>query len=140
MALINQATNILSERLPKVITPRAHAWIDYATAATFFLVGALSWKNNRRAAWAALACGTAEVTNVLITDFPGGVKPLISFETHGKVDATLAGAVSSLPNALGFAHAPEAHYFRAQGLAIAAVTALTDFKSETGNRSEYDAA
>ncbi len=89
MALINQATNILGERLPKVITPRAHAWIDYATAATFFLVGALSWKNNRRAAWAALACGAAEVTNVLITDFPGGVKPLISFETHGKVDATL---------------------------------------------------
>jgi hypothetical protein len=139
MALINQATNLIGDRLPKVISPRAHAWIDYAAAATFFLLAALSWKSNRRAAWAALACGTAEVTNALITDFPGGVKPLISFETHGKVDVTMAGAVSSLPNMLGFAHQPEATYFRAQGLAVATVTALTDFKNE-GNGSEYEAA
>ena len=139
MALINQATNLIGDRLPKVITPRAHAWIDYATAATFFLLAAVSWKSNRRAAWAALACGTAEVTNVLITNFPGGVKPLISFETHGKVDATMAGAVSSLPHLLGFAHEPDATYFRAQGLAIATVTALTDFRNE-GHRSEYEAA
>jgi hypothetical protein len=79
MALMNQAVDAVTSRLPKVISPRVHAVIDYATAGTFFLMGALFWKNNKRASLAAFFCGAAEATNTMITRFPGGVADVISF-------------------------------------------------------------
>jgi hypothetical protein len=75
----------------------------------------------------------------MITRFPGGVADVISFETHGKIDAAMAGAVLSMPNLLAFSDEPEAKHFRLQGAMIAAVTGMTDFKHPYTER-EWEAA
>ena len=139
MALVQQAVGLMTNKLPKVISPRTHAIIDYAMIGTLIVMGALFWKRNKKASIAAFSCAAAEATTTLITDFPGGVADVISFETHGRIDATLAGAAASMPNALGFSDEPEAKFFRIQGLALGAVTGLTEFTVEQ-REAGYEAA
>jgi hypothetical protein len=134
MALLQTGINALTNRMPKVISPKTHAVIDYVTAGSFLLTGALLWKRNKRAAIGSMLCGIMEAQTAMITDFPGGVTPLISFETHGKIDAGFAGFVATLPTLLAFGDEPEAMFFRGQGLAIAGVTGLTDFSDGRGRR------
>jgi hypothetical protein len=140
MPLVNKAVESVANRLPKIISPKAHAVIDYITVGTFVLMGALFWKNSKRAAIAAWCCGAAEATNALLTDFPGGVTDVISFETHGKIDAAMAGTVATLPNLLGFSGEPEAKHFRMEGAMIGAVTGMTKFRTEDRYESEYEVA
>lgn len=132
MALMQKGVEALSERMPKVISPRTHAIIDYATAGAFFLAGALLWRRSRRAAVGAMVCGAVEAGTAMLTDYPGGVKPMMSFHTHGRIDAGFAGFVATLPNLLLFGSEPEAMIFRGQGLALAAVTGMTDFDALEG--------
>ena len=139
MALVQQAVGLMTKKLPKMISPRTHAIIDYATVGTFILMGALFWKKNKKASIAAFSCAAAEATTVLLTDFPGGVTDVISFETHGRIDSTIAGATAALPNTLGFSDDPEARFFRIQGLALGAVTGMTEFIPEQ-RKPEYEAA
>jgi hypothetical protein len=126
MALAEIGVRALSNRLPKVISPKSHAIIDYATAGGFFLMTGLMWKRHKRAAIAALACGINEVTTSMITDYPGGVAGVISLPTHLKIDSGFAGVVTSLPNLLGFTGEWPSIYFRSQGMAMAAIAGMTD--------------
>ena len=134
MPLMQKGVKMLADRMPKVISPKTHAIIDYATAGSFFIAGALLWKRKRRAAIASLLCGAMEAGTAIITDFPGGVTDLISFQTHGRIDAGFAGFVATLPNVFMFGDKPEAMFFRGQGVGIAAVTGLTDFSEGQRNR------
>jgi hypothetical protein len=132
MALTDMATRAVTERLPKVIKPKAHAVLDYAIAGAMITLGAFFWKKNKRAALAAFACGGATVATSLLTDYPGGVKPLISFETHGKIDAGMAGFTATAPTFLAFADEDEAKYFRGAALIETVITGMTDFGADTG--------
>lgn len=134
MALAEIGVRALSNRLPKVISPKTHAIIDYATAGSFFLLAGLMWKRHKRAAIAALACGVNETTTAMITGYPGGVADVISLPTHLKMDAGFAGVVASLPNLLGFSDEWPAYYFRSQGMAIAASAGMTDVDTARGRR------
>jgi hypothetical protein len=127
MPLLDQAAKWTTNKMPKVITPKAHAIIDYAMAASFFGMAAFFWRRNKRAAVSALVCGAAEAITALCTDYPGGVVKEISYETHGTIDFGLSGMVASLPDMLRFADEPESRFFRMQGLGLATVTGLTDF-------------
>src|SRR5216110_2965354 len=98
MATFQSGVQMLSNRMPKVISPKTHAIIDYATAASFFLMGAYLWKRNRRAAVASLICGATEAGTAAVTDYPGGLRPYISFEQHGKIDAAISGIVTTMSN------------------------------------------
>jgi len=140
MALAEIGARALSNRLPKVISPRTHAIIDYATAGTFFLMSKLMWKRHKRAAIAALACGINETTNAMITDFPGGVAGVISYPTHLKIDTGFAGIVASLPNLLGFTDEWPSIYFRSQGMAIAANAGMSQVGPTRGRRRQRDFA
>ncbi len=126
MALAEIGARALSNRLPKVISPKTHAIIDYATAGAFFLMTGLMWKRHKRAAISALACGINQTTNAMLTDYPGGVAGVISFPTHLRMDAGFAGVVTSLPNLLGFTREWPSIYFRSQGMAIAASAGMTE--------------
>ncbi len=128
MPILETGVKALSHRLPKVISPKAHAIIDYATAGSFLLMGALLWKKHKRAAIASLACGALEANTAMMTDYPGGVAKLISFETHGKLDAGFAGFVGMVPSLLGFGDEKESWFFRGQAMGLAAVTGMTDFE------------
>jgi hypothetical protein len=90
-------------------------------------MAAFFWRRNKRAAVGALACGAVETVTALCTDYPGGVVKEISFETHGAIDFGMSALVASLPALLRFHDEPEARFFRAQGVALAAVAGLTDF-------------
>jgi len=127
MALLQKGVQVLAERMPKVISPKAHGVIDYASAGAFLLAGALLWKKNKRAALGSILCGAMQAGNVMLTDMPGGVKPVISFQTHGRIDAGFAGFVAALPSVMAFGDEREAMFFRAQGVAIAAAGGMTDF-------------
>jgi hypothetical protein len=130
MPLLDQAAKLATRKLPKVISPKTHSMIDYAIAGCFFGMAAFFWRRNKRAAVSAIACGAAETALALSTDYSGGAAKRLSFETHNNIDFAMSGIVSSLPSVLHFADEPEAHYFRASGLAIAAVAGLTDFSGD----------
>lgn len=140
MELAEIGARALSNRLPKVISPKTHAIIDYATAGTFFLMTGLMWKRHKRAAIAALACGVNEVANAMLTDFPGGVAGVISYPTHLKMDSGFAGVVAALPNLLGFTDEWPSVYFRSQGMGIAVNAGMSDVGKYRGRRRREFAA
>lgn len=69
---------ILNGGLPRLISAKTHAVLDYVHAGSFFLMGrAFSNSRNRRvrnrASKAAYAVGAGVLANALMTDYPGGV-------------------------------------------------------------------
>jgi len=130
MPLLHKGVQMLSNRAPKVISPRLHAIIDYAiVAGGFFAVGALAWRRHRRAAISSIILGAAETGVAMITDYPGGVAPLINMETHLKLDAGLSAVTATMPNLMGLEEGWPATFFRAHGAAMAAVGGMTDLGS-----------
>src|ERR1700758_3517307 len=129
MALLNQATEALKTRLPKVISPTTHGIIDYAHSAFFFTVGLLCSRSNKRAAAAAFATSGFILVQSLLTDYRLGVKPIISFETHGKMDSAFASSSWMIPLVLGFRATKAAKVFEVNSLAEASVVGMTDWNS-----------
>ncbi len=129
--MLQRALSVISNKLPKVISPSTHAILDYAVVAGgFFAVAGFAWRDHKRAAIASLVCGLAETGVAMTTDYPGGVAKLISFPTHGKIDAMFAGAVAAMPNLLEFEDEWPSTFFRAHATALATVTGLTDFEGQ----------
>ncbi len=130
MAVLQSGARALMNQMPKVISPGAHAVIDYAAAAAFFAMAAFFWRRNKRAAISCITAGAAEVTTSLLTDYPGGVVDAISFPTHGKIDVGLAATVANLPDLMEFDEEPESRFFTAQGIALTLVGGMTDFLAQ----------
>jgi hypothetical protein len=122
----------LQKRLPKVITPDVHGLIDYAQAAFFLCAGLFLWKRNRAASVASFATGGLLLGEALITDYPLGATPVISFETHGKLDAALASASLVTPQVFGFGKTGAATLFRLNAIVDGALIGLTDYGADTG--------
>jgi hypothetical protein len=116
-------------RLPK-ISPRTHAALDYAIAGSFVLMGALFWRRNRRAAMGALFCGGATAAVSLLTDYPGGVKKVIPYSLHGKIDSGLIAMTAAMPRLMNIEEQRETKFFSRQALAKTAITAMTDFDDD----------
>jgi hypothetical protein len=129
--LMQRGVAALSSRMPKVVSPKQHAIADYITLGGFALMAALFWKRNKRAAVASIICAGAEATNTMLTDFPGGITGVISYRNHLRIDMGVAATCSALPNFMGFEDEPEAKYFRALGLSITTLAALSEEKART---------
>jgi hypothetical protein len=127
MSLLLKGVAVAAGRMPKIIKPQAHAVIDYLVAGTFFLTSALCWRRSKRAAIGSLICGGITATNSMLTDYPGGVWRVMSFQTHGKLDAGLAALTASMPRLMAFGDDAESRFFTMQSVAKTAVTAMTDF-------------
>ncbi|MBV9610606.1 MAG: hypothetical protein JO187_13675 [Acidobacteria bacterium] len=132
MPVLDAGVRTLTNRLPKVISPKAHAIIDYASAGTFITAGILMMGSRKRAGIGSIICGAAQAGLVMMTDMPGGVFNVIDLDTHLKVDAGFSGFVATLPSLLGFSDDKKSWFFRAQGMNIAAVGAMTEY--EQGDR------
>jgi hypothetical protein len=122
--------DVLQNNLPKVISPKAHGVIDYAHAAFFFAVGLLCRRSNRKAARAAFATSGFILAQSLLTDYRYGAKPIISFETHGKMDSVFASSSWAIPLVFGFSGTAAAKIFEMNSLAEASVVGMTDWDSE----------
>jgi hypothetical protein len=127
MPILNRAMKVLVKPVPKFLSPKAHAVIDYITVGSFLMSAAWLWPRNKRAALGALICGGTELALGLLTDYPGGVKRAISFHSHGEIDLGFAAMVATMPEFLAFKDDNEKKLFLAQGAIITAVRELTDF-------------
>ena len=127
MPLLNTASRVVLKPVPRFISPKGHAIIDYFTIGSFFLSAAWFWGRHKRAALAALTCGGAELAVSLLTNYPGGVKKAISFHRHGEIDLGLAAMTATMPEFLAFKESDEKKFFLAQGAFITAVRELTTF-------------
>jgi hypothetical protein len=127
---ITRDLDVLQNNLPKVISPQAHGVIDYAHAAFFLAVGLLCRRSNKRAARAAFATSGFILVQSMLTDYRFGVKPVISFETHGKMDSVFASSSWAIPMVFGFAGTGAAKIFEANSLAEASVVGMTDWDSK----------
>jgi hypothetical protein len=126
--------------LPKVISPTLHGIIDYCHAAFFFTVGVLCARSrNKAASGAAVATGGFILVQSLLTDYPYGVKPVFSFETHGKMDAVFASSSWALPLLFGFKDTAAAKIFEGNSLAEASVVAMTDWNSQRAHEERQAA-
>jgi len=121
--------NELMNRVPKVISPTAHAVIDYMVVGYYFITAGACWRSNKRASIAALANGAAVLGVSMFTDYKGdGLRP-ISFETHGKIDVAQGAAAAAAPILLGFGDKASASLFWGQAASEAGVLAMTDFQA-----------
>ena len=125
MPVLNKLTRIVAKPIPRMVTPKAHALIDYASVGLCLGTSAWFWRRNRRAAVASLLCGGTELAVMLLTDYPGGVKKFISFSAHREMDYGLAAVVAAMPETLGFEGDDETKFFRVQGMLITLLGELT---------------
>ena len=130
MPILNSIAKVAAKPLPRMISPKAHAIIDYLTIGSFFMSAGWFWSRNKRAALAALICGGAELAVSLLTDYPGGVKKVISFRTHGEIDLGLAAMTATIPEFLAFKNDSEKKFFVTQGVLITVATEITQFPNQ----------
>ena len=129
MSVVTGTLNQLEARLPKVIDAKTHGLIDYGHAAFFLGMAVVCRKSNPRAAAAALMTSALVITQSLLTDYALGVKPVMSFEAHGKLDAGFAAASLGIPEMFGFGGTGAARVFHGNAFVEAVVVGLTDFDS-----------
>ncbi|HLZ41845.1 MAG TPA: hypothetical protein VKQ11_12835 [Candidatus Sulfotelmatobacter sp.] len=115
-------------KVPKYITPKIHAWLDFAVTGYFLGLGIwFAIRGKGRAATAAFINGGMVAGVSMMTDYDGDqVKP-ISFKMHGTLDAVQATTAALAPVLHGFADEPEAKYFWGQAANEACVIATTDW-------------
>jgi hypothetical protein len=136
MTLSNVAIEQIEKRLPKVVDARTHGIIDYCHAAFFLGMAWFCRKSEPRAAVAALLTGGFILVESMLTDYPLGVKKVIPFETHGRMDAAFAGASFMVPKFFGFEGTTAATIFKGNGFAESAVVGMTDWDSRRAHEEE----
>ena len=125
MPIFNTTAKIIAKPIPRVITPKAHAVVDYITVGSFLANAARFWKRNKPAAIASLICGGAELAVNLLTDYPGGVEPVISYPTHLKLDLGLAAMAAMMPEILASDSNSEKAFFLTRGALITMTSELS---------------
>ena len=119
----------LTDDMPKVISPRVHAMLDYGVASTFLVVGMRLAGRHRRAAALAFVNAAMVLGVSMMTNYPGGIWRVISFKSHGVADAMQAALAGFGPVLLGFANDREARFFYGQAASEAGVIAATDWNA-----------
>lgn len=130
MAMLNYLVKMALKPLPKVISPRSHAVLDYMVVGAFLATAGLFWRRNKRAAVSSLLCAGAQLGVTMLTDYPGGVRSSIRFSTRRKLDLGLAAMTAAMPEFLNFEGEPERKFFAAQGMVMTVANQLTQFSGE----------
>jgi hypothetical protein len=114
--------------VPKLISPRVHAWLDVAVTGYFLTLGAVFAARRKSGPATAAFINAGMVAGLsLFTDYQGtGEKP-INFKLHGTLDAVQATAAALGPVLHGFASEPESTFFYGQAANEVAVIAFTDW-------------
>ena len=139
MPMLHSIIKVAAKPIPAVISPKAHAVLDYIAVGIFFAGASLFWRRNKRAAIASALCGSAELAVSVLTQNPRALRLRrgIPFDKRREIDLGLAAMTASMPESLGFKHDSQRRFFRVQGALIAAVTELTDFSDNGQRRRDY---
>ena len=127
MPTLNSVTKLAMKPVPRMLSPKAHSIADYVIVGAFFASTGWFWGRSKRAAVASLICGAAELGVSLLTDYPGGIKRVISFRRHRDIDFGLAAMAATMPEFLAFKDEPEKKFFLTQGAIITGVAEVTQF-------------
>ena len=134
MAVLISAADALTRRLPKLISPKAHAAGDYLTAGIFLAASTLFWRNNKRAALGAVACGGLRLVSSALTDYDGDGSSLVSLQLHSRVDMGIAAMSAAIPELIGIKEPGPKRFFIGQAIFITALANLTDFRPTARRR------
>ena len=137
MPVLHSAIKIAAKPIPAVISPKAHAILDYITVGVFMAGATWFWRRNKRAAIAAGLCGAAKLAVSTMTAYPGGVRRSIRFPHRREIDLGLAAMTATMPEFLGFADEPQKRFFQVQGALAVALTELTAFPDRAPRSKEY---
>lgn len=118
-----------SQRVPRVIDRRTHAVLDYLTTGYFLCLAGYFWGRHPRASATAMVNAIMVLETAMFTDYPGALKRVIPFETHGKIDVVQAVLAAGMPALLGFGRDPEAAPFQLQAVNEMGVVSATDWES-----------
>lgn len=114
--------------MPKLISPRVHAWLDVAVTSYFVTLGVVFARRRQAGPAIAAFVNAGMVAGVsALTDYEGKGKKPISFKLHGSLDALQAATAAIGPLLHGFASEPEAAFFYGQAANELAVIASTDW-------------
>jgi hypothetical protein len=128
-------------KMPKLISPRTHAWLDVAVTGYFIALGVwFALRGKRRPATAAFVNAGMVAGVSLLTDYEGTGKKPINFKLHGTLDAVQATKAALAPLLYDFADESEAIFFYGQAANEAAVIASTDWDEGTPGPSSRKAA
>lgn len=132
MPLSNSVAKLVVKPVPKIISPKIHEALDYVTFGSFLMGAVWFWPRNKRAAFATLICGGAELALCLLTDYRGDLNKEISLQAHGEIDRGLAGLTATMPSFLAFKDEDQKKFFLLQGAIITANRELTKFPKHSG--------
>ncbi len=131
MPVLVSAADSLTRRLPKVLSPKAHAAGDYLMAGLFFAAAGLFWRQNRRAALGALFCGGAKLAVSALTDYDDDRSNLVNLPLHGKLDIGVAAMSAAMPELMSFSKSRARKFFIAQAIGMTALANVTSFAPAT---------
>lgn len=142
MPMLHSLIKVAAKPVPAMISPKAHAVLDYIGVGIFLAGATWFWRRNKRAAIAAAVCGGAKLAVSLMTDYPGGMRARrgIRFDTRREIDLGLAAMTATMPEFMGFKDEPQKRFFQAQGALITVVNELTDFPNTHHRSKEYSRA
>lgn len=140
MPALNSLAKMVAKPLPRMISPKAQAILDYVLVGSFFGTASWFWRHNKRAALAAILCGSAKLAVTMLTDNPGGVRRIITPRARREIDLGLAAMVATMPDFLAFKDEPEKKFFLAQGALITVGSELTRYQERSSRRKERSRA
>ncbi len=127
MPFLERLTAKITDRMPSMITPRMHSFIELACAGGFLLHAASAWERDKPVAVCSSGCAMFLLTNAALTDFAGTRNTRLGVDAHGRVDLGLAAMIGTIPSLMGIKDKYDARFFRVQAVALAALAGLTDF-------------
>jgi len=140
MPTITSIARVIAKPLPRVISPKTQAVLDYLLVGSFFGTASWFWRHNKRAALAAVLCGGAKLAVTLLTDNPGGVRRVITPHARREIDLGLAAMVATMPEFFAFKDEPQKKFFLAQGALITIGSELTQYPESSGRKERVRAA
>jgi len=140
MPAITSIARVVAKPVPRMISPRVQAILDYVLVGSFLGTASWFWRRNKRAALAALLCGSAKLAVTMLTDSPGGLRKVIQPHARREVDLGLAAMVATMPEFFAFKDEPEKKFFLVQGALIAVGSELTQYPERSSSRKERSRA
>jgi hypothetical protein len=128
MPVLTSMADVITRKLPKVVSSEAHLAADYILAGSFLAAG--TWfllRQNRRAALAACICGGSTLGLALLTSYPGHPKRPIPFRFHGRIETGLAAMIATMPEFLRFENDREKRYFLRKAGVLTVLSNLSSF-------------
>jgi hypothetical protein len=126
MDLLSSATDAVTRRLPKLVSPEMHRSADYLISGVLIAGGLALLRKNRRAAYGSLACGGSLLGLSLATIYPGQRRKFVSFSRHGKAEIGVAFVLAALPEMLRLQNGTR-QFFAVNAAALTALSNLTHF-------------